>query len=150
MLTLEEITAVSRPYPSDENYIYFLLFQKKVVYVGQACSFADLWNRLKCHRNGTKVFDTFHYITVTKRRNLNEVEAAYILKYTPYYNKQLPPQVKWIPFGRVLKQTGLTPGRLKKHLRRMQVNPIYLSANRMLPHYYRASELKTAQLPEVA
>lgn len=69
-----------------EVFVYFLLKNQEVVYVGQT---SDGLNRIKTHYlQKTKDFDDYKTIKCCKR-DLNELENYYILKYQPKYNKQL-------------------------------------------------------------
>ncbi|HHZ69376.1 MAG TPA: hypothetical protein EYN54_03660 [Methylococcaceae bacterium] len=73
------------------GFIYILKNKGRVVYVGQSITKAALDDRLVSHSCGreSKVFDSHEYYRVDGC-NLNEVEAAEIIKYTPKYNKRLP------------------------------------------------------------
>ena len=63
-------------------YIYFLLKNNKVVYVGQT---NNIFNRIKEHKKN-KDFDNVAYITTTKNK-VNYLENYYIIKYEPFYNE---------------------------------------------------------------
>ena len=67
------------------NYIYFLLKDNVVVYVGQTTQGVQ---RIFAHCND-KVFDSFNMIECSKKK-LDETEAYYITKFNPKYNIQLP------------------------------------------------------------
>lgn len=63
-------------------YVYFLLKDGNVVYVGQT---DNILNRIKSHQKN-KNFNNVAYITTTKDK-LNYLENYYIMKYEPFYNK---------------------------------------------------------------
>lgn len=73
------------------GFIYTLKNNGRVVYVGQSITKKALEDRLTSHSCGreSKVFDSHEYYKVDGC-NLNEAEAAEIIKHTPKYNKRLP------------------------------------------------------------
>lgn len=67
-----------------KTFIYFLIYEKDVVYVGQTTNGLA---RVYSHSR-TKKFNEIYVISCDEK-SLNNLENKYILKYTPYYNKQL-------------------------------------------------------------
>lgn len=67
-------------------YVYFLIRNNKVVYVGQALCVDD---RFKNHLKSDKEFDRISYCRVSKHE-VNEVEAFYIHKFSPELNRMMP------------------------------------------------------------
>lgn len=67
---------------NDTYYIYFLLKDNQVVYIGQT---NNIFNRIKGHQKN-KEFNNVAYITTTKDK-ANYLENYYIIKYEPFYNK---------------------------------------------------------------
>lgn len=63
-------------------YVYFLLKDGNVVYVGQT---DNILNRIKSHQKN-KDFNNVAYIITTKDK-VNYLENYYIMKYEPFYNK---------------------------------------------------------------
>lgn len=75
--------------------IYFLININKIVYVGQTrINFAT---RISKHikKNNIK-FNSFYIIPLSSSKNLDEIEANYILKFNPKYNFKLPPNSIYI------------------------------------------------------
>lgn len=67
--------------------IYFLISAGKVVYIGQS---KDVLTRLASHMRGEeKEFASFSVLEAEPEQ-LNELEARYIAKYDPIYNKVRP------------------------------------------------------------
>ena len=64
-----------------EWIVYFLCYQKEVVYVGKS---SNLLSRLGSHKKD-KVFDEVYCIEV-KAENVDEIENHYIDKFMPKYN----------------------------------------------------------------
>lgn len=64
-------------------FVYFLLNNKEVVYVGQTkTGLARVYNHTK-----SKKFDEIYVIVCDDIDELNYLEGYYIVKYTPKYNK---------------------------------------------------------------
>ena len=67
--------------------VYFLKFEKEVVYVGQTI---NLLRRITEHLNQRdKVFDEISYIEVEKE-NLDYTESKYIVLFNPIFNRLIP------------------------------------------------------------
>lgn len=87
-ISIKEIVASAKQmtFPVKENpCIYFLVKNHEVVYVGQTWS---IYARIAVHMK-SKVFDKVAMFDVHPSE-MNNVEAAYILKFNPIYNKVLP------------------------------------------------------------
>ena len=98
-------------YPK-ETFVYFLLKNKKIVYVGQT---TNGLNRIKEHLlNCNKDFDDFKILKCDESE-LNELENNYIIKYNPKYNKNLNSfNVKYLYITRKLKEKiGFNPYSVK-------------------------------------
>ena len=70
----------------DQTSGVYLLFDKdEIVYVGQGICAEQ---RVKTHIGSDKIFDSYH-ITYCKKEEMNRIEADYICKYTPKYNRRI-------------------------------------------------------------
>ena len=69
-----------------KKFIYFLIMDKVVVYIGQTTS---LELRISKHNNDGKKFEDFNYIECHPDE-ANQLEAENIVKYNPKYNFTLP------------------------------------------------------------
>lgn len=109
--TEEEIVNSSIPAPKPLVGIYFLIQDKKIVYVGKS---RDIKERIAEHTkpHSDKKFDSFSYIElpeefldynrvydINEKENiaLNNLEGLYILKYKPKYNIN-PGTVNYVSF----------------------------------------------------
>ena len=86
------------------SYVYLLRRKEEVVYVGQSMSFDSLLRRIQSHRS-SKVFDGISFIP-TDKDDLDNTEAANIMKFTPEYNCKLPSNVKYYSYTRLLNIIG--------------------------------------------
>ncbi len=93
------------PYPR-EPYIYYLLHEGVVVYVGQSKNYI---NRLKDHSRD-KEFDCFCVSKPDPKLSLNECEFMEIIKYLPKYNNGLPGVGFLLCQTDVYRICGLTSG----------------------------------------
>jgi hypothetical protein len=85
-VVLQSIRHIKQIETSHPCYVYFLLKDSEVVYVGQ--SSAPWPTRILQHiKEETKSFDDVWYLEVD-RRSLSEVEQSYIRKFSPIYNRQ--------------------------------------------------------------
>lgn len=87
LIRIEHIRAGSKTLEDGLSGIYFLLHEGSVVYVGQS---ANCHKRVVEHKSSGKEFDSF-YVYNCHRDKLNEMEALYIMKYSPKYNKGFIP-----------------------------------------------------------
>lgn len=65
--------------------IYFLIKENKIVYVGQTKSGIK---RIYQHLN-KKDFDSYSFFIIKDKKELDKIEAYFITKYRPIYNKSL-------------------------------------------------------------
>lgn len=89
LATKSEVVQSSKLADFDSNigFIYFLIKQKEIVYVGQTI---NLLNRIKSHKK-EKDFDSYAFVEVDEY-DLDEMELAYIIEFKPELNKNLPPK----------------------------------------------------------
>ena len=71
--------------------IYFLFDGSTLVYIGQS---ENIFKRVPIHLE-TKQFDSWNYIEFVEE-DLNILEAEFILKYQPKYNKSIPKNNRWV------------------------------------------------------
>jgi hypothetical protein len=123
IMSASEIAAQAKPVTnlSEESYlVYFLLQGKTVVYVGST-SRGELklishivmtsCGNNKADKNpyrntGKKQFDSFFFIRCTKK-NRYELEARYIVRLNPLYNKSIPQNSMYISTKEVFKKYKL-------------------------------------------
>ena len=73
-------------YKNENNHIvYFLKDKGEIVYVGQSKRGIG-----RIFEHGDKIWDSYDYIEVQPRINLDIVEAYYICKFNPILNKSVP------------------------------------------------------------
>lgn len=86
MSKFEETGEISLPIGSDfeKSFIYFLLQGDEVVYVGQTRKGLS-----RPFTHDDKIYDNIKILFCDKD-NLNMLEAEFIVKYEPIYNKVLP------------------------------------------------------------
>jgi hypothetical protein len=84
LLDHEHIVSLCQPYSPCVG-VYFLIYEEKIVYVGQA---TNCHSRISSHAAGRemKLFDSF-YIVECPAHKLDELEALYIRKFLPPLNK---------------------------------------------------------------
>lgn len=89
MISSEEIIKRSRPVKRTNYYIYALIHNKKIVYIGQTSSLAT---RLGSHINSKKIFDSWSIIEdlgeYIHSDELLKKELHYIYSFKPKYNIQ--------------------------------------------------------------
>ena len=71
--------------------IYFLFDGSNLVYIGQS---ENIFKRVPIHLE-TKKFDNWNYIEFVED-DLDILEAEFILKYQPKYNKTIPKNNRWL------------------------------------------------------
>lgn len=85
-LETKETILSSKELLKDDYWIYFLIKDDEIVYVGQTIRGM---HRIKVHQfEGKKDFDSFSYL-VCDKNELDYWESRYILKYDPKYNSQI-------------------------------------------------------------
>jgi len=99
---------LARSLPSQKiTGIYFLVESEEIVYIGQA---VDIHVRIADHRKKRVIqFDRYSWIECSESE-LNNLEAMYILKFVPQYNKVVPAGDRFVT-SLWLKARGL--GRFK-------------------------------------
>lgn len=85
---LLEISHILQLAEIDIGFIYFLIKNNKVVYVGK--SRENFGSRLSAHKEWFD-FDS-HAVLPIMRENIDEIEILYIEKYEPKYNKANNPK----------------------------------------------------------
>lgn len=80
--------------------VYFLLDGVSVVYVGQSI---NLDMRIQAH--SSKNFDNIAFITIP-HKCANDVEAHYIIKFQPKYNKTIPTNNMFISDKEIIKRVS--------------------------------------------
>lgn len=75
--------------------IYFLFDKREIVYIGQS----EFIEKRVFDHVLNKDFDSYNFIEYLKDVSLNEIEADFILKYQPKYNKTIPENKLWISRG---------------------------------------------------
>jgi len=91
------------------NYIYFLLKDNQVVYVGQTKKGVK---RIFEHCSD-KVFDSYTMIECSVSK-LNETEAYYITKFNPKYNKLLPNNDTFLSINQIKRNYNISKPAIKK------------------------------------
>lgn len=77
--------------------VYFLIKENSIVYVGQSMSLA---NRISQHKD--KDFDNVSFICVPEHA-ASDVEAHYIVKFNPEFNRSIPGNNLFISKGKISK-----------------------------------------------
>ncbi len=93
---------IPRLLEDNKSGMYFLIYKKEIVYVGQA---QHPFNRISHHiKTNIKIFDSYSYIPLEKtQKQLNELEAELIVKFQPKYNIRLPENEKYITLLQIKK-----------------------------------------------
>lgn len=108
------------PRPQQNDYwIYFLFSGDEIVYVGQSISGVK-----RLYEHYGKDWDSYTFIRV-EQSELNELEAAYIVKFRPKYNKTLPSNAEWKTICQ-LKDMGWSKGKLQRAIEAAVITPIYV------------------------
>lgn len=86
------------------GYIYKLVKDGDVVYVGQSSNEKELQKRITHHKlkSSGKDFDNWYFYKVSGEK-LSEVEAKEILHLSPIYNKSIPGNGKYITVKKAVK-----------------------------------------------
>lgn len=92
-------------YSINRFFIYLLWFDNEVVYVGQS---KHGTSRILNHIDQKdKIFNSFSLI-LTAPQNLNDLEAEYIIRLKPKYNKTLPANSKYKSINVLCKEFGFS------------------------------------------
>lgn len=101
----DEIIARAEPV-IHSHYIYFLLDNSEIVYVGQT---KCVESRVQQHLNVGRVFDSYSSFDIYNQIP-NEIEADYIVKFNPRENRSLPKNDKYILESKAQFETkGIKP-----------------------------------------
>lgn len=84
------------------EFIYLLIDNSKVVYVGQTTS---IQKRIYAHTTSQKIFDSFAIKSTVS--NSNNEESELIFRYSPKYNKSLPQNSRFINFDWLVRNDTL-------------------------------------------
>lgn len=88
ILTPEEIIEAGIELSKEDGcYIYFLIKDREIVYVGQ--TIGEPVSRASKHRADGKDFNSYYFVQV-KRAALDIMESIYINLFNPKLNKQFP------------------------------------------------------------
>ena len=110
--------------------IYFLINEDEIVYVGQA---SDILNRVYFHaKDKSKVFDSFSFVDIDNDADFNAIEAEYIFRFGPMYNKSMPKNDKYKSFDSLLEVIGTNRWNLNRFI---EINQI-----RSTGGYYRLKD----------
>lgn len=104
------------PAPKWVTGIYFLFDGDEIVYVGQS---VDIMTRIGAHLRD-KIFDSFNYIECGLR-DLNNLEATYILELKPKYNTTLPKNDFWMSSNAIKQKHGIGKRDLKKIIKEEKI-----------------------------
>lgn len=108
LLSREDILKLAEPFPSRRDGVYFLIKKDKIVYVGESI---DVDKRIIQHiQEKKKSFDRFAFIECGNEY-ICELEAEYIAKLSPVYNKKLTVNEytrRWKNTKKVKRESGLT------------------------------------------
>jgi len=114
--------------------IYFLFNENKIVYVGQ--SNGNILHRIVSHMD-TKVFDSFNTISCSYE-DLSILEAEYILRIKPAYNKNIPSNNKWVSKNIAKKEYGMS-----KHIfNKLNKNNYFSEVLNFVDLYVKRSEIE--------
>lgn len=97
--------------------VYFLIHGDEIVYVGQS---VDVFSRFEVHRVSGKVFDRVYYIEC-EEWELSDVEAEYIIKFAPKYNRTVPGNNRWCSLSVIKKVMYTTIPELKRYIKKHNI-----------------------------
>ena len=101
--------------------IYFLIDGDDVVYVGKSI---DLVSRILKHRSeNRKKFTRYAYIRCDEI-DLVDMEAAYIAKFAPKYNKQLSKNSEVASMEHLKSLFGCNAPKIKRYIRAMDIQSV--------------------------
>lgn len=86
MIVLDSLQTI--PMYSNSHYIYFLMFEGKIVYVGQSVNY--LFRIAQHKKEGVKIFDSFKVCNLPLIVDIDFVEFCEIADRKPVYNTSLP------------------------------------------------------------
>lgn len=83
-LRRDEVLAACRPYLHGEWFIYFLIRDGEIIYVGKS---ENPISRVSQHMHSSiRKFDSFHIIGVPEGEDVDDLERQYILNFRPSCN----------------------------------------------------------------
>lgn len=107
----------------EDIFLYFLIRDKKVVYVGQS---KNVRARIESHRHD-KDFDRYTLMICPSEYDANDLEAHYILELEPEYNLNLPANnLYFCPEPRI-NTKGLNTRVMGRIMHQAQMIPVYKS-----------------------
>jgi len=116
-LSKEEVLSECKPFRPARQFIYFLIRDREIVYVGQS---EMPLGRIAQHSWGRvpKIFDSYRVIEIPMDADVDEVERQYIYNFRPEYNTisgKAP--ASFVPSGATIEDrirsriaAGQTPG----------------------------------------
>ena len=102
--------------------VYFLLRDKKVVYVGQ--SSRGLARIFEHQIDSLKKFDSVSYIFLGREDDLNDFEAFYIANFRPIYNILMPKNNRIITLASIARLLNISHCTLRKFLLQVKMEPL--------------------------
>ena len=81
--------------------IYFLIDRGEIVYIGQS---TDLQKRISHHVFSEKKRFSHYFTIPVPEEDLDRVEADYIWKFTPRYNKSIPTNSRYASIAVVMER----------------------------------------------
>lgn len=118
LLEAHEIVEMSEPIKLKNPGIYFLIKNKKIIYVGQSLRPEE---RIHAHL-ADKNFDRAAIIHMPEDE-LDQAEAMYYVKFLPGLNRMLPYSSVLLTWWQLKIKTGLTHYELIKHVKTHNVLP---------------------------
>jgi len=83
-LRREEVLAACRPYLKGGWFVYFLIRDGEIIYVGKS---ENPISRVSQHiHTHIRKFDSYHIIEVPEGEDVDDVERQYILNFRPVFN----------------------------------------------------------------
>ena len=110
--------------------IYFLFDGSNLVYIGQS---ENIFKRVPIHLE-TKQFDSWNYIEFAED-DLNILEAEFILKYQPKYNKSIPKNNRWISQSLIKKIHNIGKIETNKMIRNNEVEYIIFRGTKYIKDF---------------
>lgn len=103
--------------------IYFLIKNNKIVYVGQS---VNIFKRIADHIRSEKMdFDSYSFENYPKK-NLNLIEAEYIIKFEPKLNSyMLPKNSKYAPINSTRKKYDLKAKAAERIIKKYELKTFY-------------------------
>lgn len=123
------------------GYVYFLIQNNKVVYVGKSENVeARIFSHIK-----NKIFDSYSIFEVN-HQDMNIIEGANIMRYKPIYNKNINLDHGYISLKYIKIITGDGMNVIKKRITQLQINLEPFNCN----FYMRMADYNAIYLPSVS